>query len=158
MSDYFPCSPSASQTPRKVEVNRLVMMWYVPLLFMPLSVYFHTFSGTAYLWCSVIYPFFCKWKYLLPWPVGFWRKKWLQSPLLLSQAWKRSPLVVVWLRRLGSQCRVSRLLRILRLPKIPSPSRLSVPARLCHLNLFQAKNPWGRVSIHTSRWAPIYPL
>ena len=49
MSDYFPCNPSASQTPRKVEVNHLVIMWYGPLLLMPPSVYFHSPFGTAYL-------------------------------------------------------------------------------------------------------------
>ena len=81
--------------------------------------------------------------------VGLGWKKWWQFPLLFPQAWKISPLVVMWPRKLGSQWRMSslfcflfpQLLKTLKLlsllfPKIPRSCRLSVLPKLCHLS------PW----------------
>ena len=44
MSDYFLCSPSVSQTPRKAEANHLVKMWYGFSLFVPSVVCFSSTS------------------------------------------------------------------------------------------------------------------
>ena len=142
MSDYFLYSPSVSQTLRKAEVNHLVKMWYGFPLFVPFVVCFHPLLQC----CLLVMPlcllfvllylfFFFRRKFLLPQLVVLWRKKWLQ---LHSKVWKRRPPVVALLRRPVSQCKVSRLSRILRLsnflrPKVPNPSRLLVPSELCYL-------------------------
>ena len=140
MSDYFLCSPNVSQTPRKAEVNHLVKMWYGFPLFVPSVICFHPLLQCYLLVMPLcllfvllyiyiyIYIFFFRRKFLLPRLVGLWRKKWLQ---LHPKVWKRRPPVVALLKRLVSQCKVSRLSRILRLsnflrPKVPNLSRLLV--------------------------------
>ena len=141
MSDYFLCSPSVSQTLRKAEANHLVKMWYGFPLFVPSVVFFHPFLQCYLLVMPLcllfmlLYLFFFRRKFLLPRLVGLWRKKWLQ---LHPKVWKRRPPVVALLRRPVSQCKVSRLSRILRLsnflhPNVPNPSRLLVPSKLCYL-------------------------
>ena len=80
---FLPCNPNASQTPKEARVSHLVMMWYGPLLFVHFSVCFHSFPMLCtYTFCDVLplayssfflffFPF-CRWKYLLPQPVGLW--------------------------------------------------------------------------------------
>ena len=158
MSDYFPCNPSVSQTPRKVEVNHLVKMWYGFPPFVPSSICFHPllqcciFVMFCYLYLLLFLLFFFRWKYLLPWLVGLWRRKWL--PLHLK-VWKRRPPMVALLGRPSSQCRVSTLPRILRLPnflcpKVPNPTRLPIPSELCFL--------W-ETRLHPNKWVSlIFPF
>ena len=153
MSDYFLCSPSVSQTPRKAEANHLVKMWYGFSLFVLSVVCFSSTSLTLFT-CEVLilivcvavsFFFFFRRKFLLLWLVGLWRKKWLQQQ---PKVWKRRPPVVALLRRPVSQCKVSRLSRILRLsnflhPNVPNPSRLLVPSKLCYLRWGWVQKPWG---------------
>ena len=134
MTPFF-CSPSVSQTPRKVEANHLVKMWYGFPLFV-FSVICSSSTSLALFICGVLMLvvcaavsfFFFRRKFLILRLVGLWRKKWLQRHL---KVWKRRPSVVALLRGPVSQYRVSRSSRILRFSnflrsKIPNSSRLLV--------------------------------
>ena len=135
MTPFF-CSPSVSQTLRKVEANHLVKMWYGFPLFV-FSVICSSSTSLALFICSVLMPvvcaavsfFFFRRKFLILRLVGLWRKKWLQRHLKM---WKRRPPVVALLRGPVNQYKVSRSSKILRFlnflrSKIPNSSRLLVP-------------------------------
>ena len=153
MSGCFLCSPNASRTSRRAKVSRPEMMWYGFPLFMPLRLLWYCVACFALLSSLItvcLSPFFLlffRWRCPLLWPVEFWRKKRLQPFLLHFPVWRRSPLVVAWLRRLGNRCRVSKLLRIPKLPsslhlKVLSLSELPVPSEPCFLRHCQVKRLW----------------
>ena len=93
MSGCFLCSPNASRTSRKTEVSRPVMTWYglsifhassfalIPPFFLVLCVC-DTLLSSLIIVCLSPSSFF-RWKCLLPWLVGFWRKRRLQ-PFLFA--------------------------------------------------------------------------
>ena len=116
-------------------------------------VHFHSFSVLCtYVFCDVLPLAFL---FLLrvevrPLMIGEIQvKEVMATPSAVPQVWKMSPLLVIWPGKLGNQWGMSSpfyflfpwLLRTLKLlsflfPKIPSPCKLSVLPKLCHLS------PW----------------
>ena len=96
---FLPYSPNTSLTPREARVSLLVMMWYVPLLFVSFSVCFHYFPiPCTYVFSGVLllaFLFLMQVEVPPPTMSGTLVEEVIIAPSAIPKGWKRSPLVVV---------------------------------------------------------------